>query len=119
MKRFFGSSIKFHSNLLFKTNKIKFFPSFYRKIFLYWKRYLTKKPELPCCILSQYLWYNKNVEVDNNSTYLVRFLEKVVNYVSQLFQPDGSNKTLHEIKTEYKLHENSYFQWLQLISAIP
>ena len=25
----------------------------------------------------------------------------------------------HELKTEHELHENSYFQWLQLISATP
>ena len=31
----FGSSFKFHSNLFFKRNKIKFFPYFYKKMFLY------------------------------------------------------------------------------------
>ena len=25
----------------------------------------------------------------------------------------------HELKTEHKLHQNSYFEWLRLISAIP
>ena len=42
-----------------------------------------------------------------------------INYVSQLFRSKGSNKTWHELKTEYELNENSYFQWLQLTSAIP
>ena len=28
-------------------------------------------------------------------------------------------KKWHGLKTEHKLHENSYFQWLRLISAIP
>ena len=27
--KYFGRSFKFHSNLLFKSNKLKFFPSFY------------------------------------------------------------------------------------------
>ena len=115
----FGSSLKFHSNLFFKRNKIKFFPSFYKEIFLYWKKYLTRKAEIPSCILSQYLWYNENIQVDKNSIYLVRFSEKNINYVSQLFGPDGSIKKWHELKTEHELHENSSFQWLQLISAIP
>ena len=86
---------------------------------MYWKKHLTRKPEIPSCILSQYLWYDENIQVDKNSIYLVRFSEKNINYVSQLFQPDGSIKKWHELKTEHELHENSSFQWLQLISAIP
>ena len=86
---------------------------------MYWKKYLTRKPEIPSCILSQYLWYNENIKLDKNSIYLVRFYEKNINYVSQLFRPDGSIKTWHELMTEHELHENSYFQWGQLISAIP
>ena len=34
IKKFFSSSVEFHSNLFFKRNKIKFFPSFYKEIFL-------------------------------------------------------------------------------------
>ena len=55
IKNTFGSSFKFHSNIFFKRNKINFFPFFYKKIFLYWKKYLTRKSEIPSCILSQYL----------------------------------------------------------------
>ena len=98
---------------------VKFFPSFCKEISLHWEKYVARKPEIPCCILSQYLWYNENIQVDKNSIYLVRFSEKNINYVSQLFRPDDSIKKWHELKTEHKLHENSYFQWLQLISAIP
>ena len=47
------------------------------------------------------------------------FLRKILINVSQLLRSKGSNKTWHELKTEHELHENSYFQWLQLISAIP
>ena len=69
--------------------------------------------------MSQYLWCNENIQVEINSIYLIRFSEKNINYVSQLSRPDGSIKTWHELKTEHELHENSYFQWLQVISAIP
>ena len=69
--------------------------------------------------MSQYLWCNENIQVEINSIYLIRFSEKNINYVSQLSRPDGSIKTWHELKIEHELHENSYFQWLQVISAIP
>ena len=55
IKKSFGTAFKFHSNLLFKSNKIKFFPSFYRKIILNRKKRLAMITEVPSCILSQYL----------------------------------------------------------------
>ena len=55
IEKSFGTSFKFHSNLLFKSNKIKFFPSFYRQIILNWKKHLAMITEVPSCILSQYL----------------------------------------------------------------
>ena len=61
IKTSFGRSFKFHSNLLFKSNKTKFFPSFYREIILYWKKHVAMMTEIPSCILSQYLWYNANI----------------------------------------------------------
>ena len=64
IKKSFGSSFKFHANLFFKRNKISFFSSFYKEIFLYWKKYHTTKPYIPSCIFSQYLWYNENIQVD-------------------------------------------------------
>ena len=46
----FGTSFKFHLNLLFKSNKAKFFPSFYREIILNWKKHLAMMAEIPSCI---------------------------------------------------------------------
>ena len=91
IKKSFRSSFEFHSNLFFKRNKIKFFPSFYKEIFLYWNKYLTRKTEIPSCILPQYLWYNENIQVDENSIYLVRFSEKNSNYCFSTF----STRCLH------------------------
>ena len=82
IKKSFGSSFKFHSNLFFKRNKIKSFPSFYKEIFLYWKKYPSRKPEIPFCILSYYLWYNENIQVDKISIYLAWFSEKNIMFFS-------------------------------------
>ena len=46
IEKSFGTSFKFHSNLLFKSNKTKFFPSFYREIILKWKKYLAMMAEI-------------------------------------------------------------------------
>ena len=114
-----GTSFKFRSNLRFKSNKTKFFPSFHRGIILNRKKHLAMLAEIPSCILSQYLWYNKSTQVDKTSIHFLTFSEKRINYVSQLFSGNGSIKKWHEFKREYNLHESSYFKWLQLVGSIP
>ena len=75
--------------------------------------------EIPSCIQSQYLWYNANIQTDKTSIHFSRFSEKIINYVSQLFDNNGSIKKWHRFKRENNLHMNSYFQWVQLIDSIP
>ena len=118
IEKTFGRSFKFHSNLLFKGNKKNVFPSFYQEIILYWKNHLAMMTEIPSCILSQYLWYNANIQIDKISIHFSWFLEKNMNYVSQLFDNNGSIKKWHKFKREYNLHQNSYFHWVQLIDSI-
>ena len=107
-----GTSFKFHSrNLLFKSNKTKLFPAFYREIILNWKKHIAMMAEIPSCILPQYLWHNKSIQVDKASVHFLTFSEKSINYVSQLFSDNGSIKRWHEFKREYNLNESSYFKW--------
>ena len=69
--------------------------------------------EIRYCILSQCLWYNANIQVDQTSIQFSRFFEKKnIHFVSQLFNNNGSIKKWYEFKREYNLHDNSYFQWV-------
>ena len=87
IEKSFGTSFKFHSDLLFKSNKTKFFPSFYREIMYNWKSHLTMVAEISSCILSQYLWYNKSIQLDKASVHFLTFSEKGLNYKnSQIFR---------------------------------
>ena len=119
IEKSFGTSFKLPSNLLIKSNKTKFFPSFYRQIILNWKKCLAMITEVPSSILSQYLWYNRSIQVNSSSVYFLKFSKKNINYVSQLFSDNGSIKQWHEFKREHNLHESVYFQWLQLVDSIP
>ena len=75
--------------------------------------------EIPFCILSQYLWYNKSIQMNNASVYFLKFSERNIDYVLQLFSDNGSIKQRHECKKEYNLHQSFFYQWLQLIGSIP
>ena len=76
-------------------------------------------PEIPSFTFSQYLQYNKSIQVGKASIYFLTFSEKSINYVSQLFNDNGSIEKRHEFKRKYSLHESSYFKWLQLVDSIP
>ena len=57
-------------------NKTKFFPGFYRKIILNWKKCLAMMMETFSCILSQSLLYNGSIHVDHASVYFLKFSQK-------------------------------------------
>ena len=119
IEKSFGTAFKFHSNLLFKSNKSKFLPSFYRQIILNWKKtscYDHWSTFLHFVTISV---VNRSIQVDNSSVYFLKFSEKNINYFSQLFSDNESIKQWHEFKREHNLHESFYFQWLQLIDSIP
>ena len=75
--------------------------------------------EVASCFLSQYLWYNRSIQVDNSSVYFLKFSKKNINLVSQIFSGNGSIKQWHEFNRQHNLHERFYFQWLQLRDSIP
>ena len=72
MEKSSGTLFKFHSRLLFKDNKTKFFPSFHREIILNLRKHLAMMTKLPSCILSQYLWYNDSMHVDKASVHFFK-----------------------------------------------
>ena len=107
ISRTFSKSFIFHSNLSFKKKLIKSFPSFYKEILLNWKTFFSKTPETTSSILSQFLWYNIYIQVDEDDVHLSKFSQNNLNFVSQLFNTNGSIKTWYLLKQEYHLKNNS------------
>ena len=78
--------------------------------------------ETPSCILSQYLWYNKSIQVNKVSIQFLTFPEKSISYVSQLFSHTGSIENGMNLKGTWKLnnqYQSSYFKWPQLVDSFP
>ena len=69
--------------------------------------------------MSQFLWYNIYIQIDEGGVHLSRFSQNNLNFVSQLFNTNGLIKARHLLKQEYHLNNNSNFQWLQLINSVP
>ena len=51
--------------------------------------------------------------------FIFHGFKKNINYVLRLFNNNGSIKKWHKFKRKYRVHQKSYFQWVQLINSIP
>ena len=84
-----------------------------------WKKYFIAPPITPSCVISQFLWYNSYIKIDNKAVYLKFYSTKNIDFITQLFHSDGSVKNWNILKSEYALQNKDYFCWLQVINAIP
>ena len=62
------------------------------------------------------LWYNSYIEIDSKAMKF--FSTKNINFITQLFNADGSVKNWNILKTEFALQNKDQFCWLQLINGI-
>ena len=89
-----GQNFKFHSNLSYDTKLLTSFPVFYKNIFRYWSQHFTVSPELPSCILSTFLWYNKDILISNKPIYFKHFSDNNLNYVISTVRWHGKYKVM-------------------------
>ena len=67
-----------------------------KNCFFNWRRFLFKVPVLSPCILSQCLWHSIYIQVDKGPIHFITYSEKKdINYVSQLFNTNGSLKLMN------------------------
>ena len=93
----FGKNFKFHSNLNIPKNTLSYFPSFYKDILKLWTKYYSNQPSLPSTIVSQYLWFNSFIKIDNKVVFHRKFWEKIINFVDDLILKNRKFKTWEQI----------------------
>ena len=84
-----------------------------------WAKCLSSSPSLPSVILSQFLWFNSNIIIGNNSIFIADFASKNINFVGQVFHENGKTKSWDYIKSEYNLQNKLKYRWIQLTDALP
>ena len=115
----FGKNFKFHPNLDLKDFSLKIFPKYYQEIIYRWSKYLSSPPFLPSSIASQFLWLNKDIQIDNKCVIFSNFSKNGINFVGQLFDSDGKLHCWEFLKEKYLLSQNMKFKWFQLTHALP
>ena len=76
INKLFGKNFKFHSNLKIQKITLSYFTSFYKDILKFWSKYYSNQPSLPSTIVSQYLWFNSFIKIDNKIVFHRKFSEK-------------------------------------------
>ena len=108
----FGKNFKFHPNLDLRNFSLKIFLKYYQEIIYRWSKYLSSPTSLPSSIASQFLWLNKDIQIDNKCVIYSNFSNNGINFVGQL-------KGEQSLKENYLLSQNMKFEWFQLIHALP
>ena len=112
-----SNTILFHPNLCVPDIMIRDVPDFYKNIILLWKNISQNPPTTTAMVLSECLWFNSHIKVDNNPITPLFCGKNSTIYLSDLFTNDG-----HFISWEtasLKLNIRNHFKWIQIRSAIP
>ena len=68
-----GKKFVFHSNLKVNKKLIKSFPKYYREIINTWGNKFSCQTLVPSAILSQFLWFNSQIQIGNKSVFFPFF----------------------------------------------
>ena len=65
-----------------------------------WAKRLSGSPSLPSATLSQFLWFNSNIKIDNKSIFIAEFVSENISFVGQIFHENCKTKSWGYIKLE-------------------
>ena len=67
-------------------------------------------PFLPSVILSQFLWFNSNIKINNKSIFISGFASKNISFVGQIFHDNDKTKSWDCIKSKHNLEISLKYQ---------
>ena len=114
----FGECFIFNPNLDFNV-PLNLFPEFYISILQTWKNAFAFLSLTPSCLRSQFLWFNKDIKINNKKLHFQDFSKENINFVEHLCKLSGVFKSWSEIKSEYNLEEKMFYKSCQLCHEIP
>ena len=91
----------------------------YKEMITNWTKFLSCSPYLPSAILSQFVWFNLNIKIDNKSIFISGFVSKNISFVGQIFHENGKTKSWDYVKSEYNIESKLKYRWIQLTDALP
>ena len=109
----------FYSNLKVNKKLTKSFPKYYRGIINTWGSKFSCQTFVRSAILAQFLWFNSQIQIGNESVFFSSFSAQNINFAGQLLKTDGAVKPWKQLQEEYGLASKLNFKWTQLIHSLP
>ena len=106
-------------NINFQSANISNYPTFYINLLKEWTQNSKKDPKLPSIALSEHLWQNIFINIDYKQIFFKDFKNKGINFVVDLFNPNGVLYNWLDFKNKYILNDSLFLKWYQLCHAIP
>ena len=107
-------------HIILKSLGKKFvFSKYYREIINTWGSKFSCKTLVSSAILSQFLWFNSQIQIGNKSAFFSSFSEQNINFVGQLFRTDSAVKPWGQLQEEHGLANKLKFKWIPLIHSLP
>ena len=60
---------------------LKKFPKFYQEILTTWGKYLSSPPNVLSAVVTQFIWHNEYIKIDNNTICNYYFSQKNLNHM--------------------------------------
>ena len=112
-----GKMVVFHPKL--KVNK-KLTRSFTEILSKYYREIINTRGNkfscqtlVPSGILSQFLWFNSEVQIGYKSVFFTSFSEQNMNFVGRLVKRNGAVRPWKRIQEKYGLANKLKFKWIQ------
>ena len=108
-----SNTLLFHPNLCVSDIMIKDVPDFYKNIILLWKEISQTPPTTAAMVLSECLWFNSNIKIDNNPITPLFCGKNSTIHLSDLFTYDGQFVSWET--ASLKLNIRNRFKWIQIM----
>ena len=105
-----GKTSMLHSNLKVNKKLTKSFPKCYREIINTWGSKFLCQTLVPSAILSQFLWFNSQIQIGTKGVFFSSFSEQNINFAGQLFKTDGAVKPWKQLQEGYGLANKLKFK---------
>ena len=118
-KKYLCKNFKFHSSLDLRKSRLRKFPKYYPEMLYKSGKFLSSFLNLHSTIISQFIWFNKKIQIDKTHVFFSSLSDKGLNFVDQLFDRTGSSESCEYLKDELSLTNNEKFKLFQIIHALP
>ena len=112
-----SNTLLFLPNLDITANRIKDVPVFYQNIIKHWNEISQSPPQTPLMVLSESLWFNSFIKIDNMSISPSFCGVNQSIFMCDLFTDNGNFITWDA--ASIKLNTLNPFKWIQIMNAIP